>query len=62
MLEKKWPRHYPAPGPLFFTPIRSGAWDLGIHQPRDPVIYLSNSGTTPELVYLNQYFVQEKRK
>ena len=26
--------------------------DLGIHQTNDPVIYLSNSGSTPELLFL----------
>jgi arabinose-5-phosphate isomerase len=36
--------------------------DLGIHQEGDPVIYLSNSGTTPELVFLEPVFKSRKAK
>lgn len=36
----------------FLHPAEAVHGDLGIHQKGDPVIFLSNSGTTPELIYL----------
>lgn len=36
----------------FLHPSEAVHGDLGIHQEGDPVIYLSNSGATPELLYL----------
>ena len=39
----------------FLHPSEAVHGDLGIHQ-GDPVIYLSNSGTTPELIYLEPVF------
>ena len=46
----------------FLHPSEAVHGDLGIHQPRDPVIYLSNSGTTPELVYLEPVFRSREAK
>lgn len=40
----------------FLHPSEAVHGDLGIHQTGDPVIYLSNSGTTPELIYLEPVF------
>ena len=34
----------------FLHPSEAVHGDLGIHQAGDPVIFLSNSGTTPELI------------
>lgn len=36
----------------FMHPTEAIHGDLGIHQTNDPVIYLSNSGSTPELLFL----------
>ena len=36
----------------FMHPTEAIHGDLGIHQKNDPVIYLSNSGSTPELIFL----------
>ena len=36
----------------FLHPSEAVHGDLGIHQAGDPVIFLSNSGSTPELIYL----------
>jgi arabinose-5-phosphate isomerase len=36
----------------FLHPAEAVHGDLGIHQKGDPVIFLSNSGATPELIYL----------
>ena len=36
----------------FLHPAEAVHGDLGIHQKSDPVIFLSNSGATPELIYL----------
>ena len=36
----------------FLHPAEAVHGDLGIHQKGDPVIFLSNSGSTPELIYL----------
>ena len=36
----------------FLHPAEAVHGDLGIHQKGDPVIFLSNSGSTPELMYL----------
>ncbi len=36
----------------FLHPAEAVHGDLGIHQEGDPVIFLSNSGSTPELLYL----------
>jgi arabinose-5-phosphate isomerase len=40
----------------FLHPSEAVHGDLGIHQHGDPVIYLSNSGTTPELIALEPIF------
>ena len=40
----------------FLHPSEAVHGDLGIHQHGDPVIYLSNSGSTPELLYLEPVF------
>ena len=40
----------------YLHPSEAVHGDLGIHQEGDPVIYLSNSGTTPELIYLEPVF------
>ena len=40
----------------FLHPAEAVHGDLGIHQNGDPVIFLSNSGTTPELIYLEPVF------
>ena len=40
----------------FLHPSEAVHGDLGIHQTGDPVIYLSNSGTTPELIYSEPVF------
>ena len=36
----------------FMHPTEAIHGDLGIHQKNDPVIFLSNSGNTPELIFL----------
>ena len=36
----------------FLHPSEAVHGDLGIHQEKDPVIFLSNSGTTQELIFL----------
>ena len=36
----------------FMHPTEAIYVDLGIHQKNDPVIFLSNSGNTPELIFL----------
>jgi len=36
----------------FMHPTEAIHGDLGIHQKNDPVIFLSNSGSTPELLFL----------
>jgi len=40
----------------FLHPSEAVHGDLGIHQTGDPVIFLSNSGATPELIYLEPVF------
>jgi len=40
----------------FLHPSEAVHGDLGIHQQGDPVIYLSNSGSTPELIALEPIF------
>lgn len=40
----------------FLHPSEAVHGDLGIHQEGDPVIFLSNSGSTPELLYLEPVF------
>jgi arabinose-5-phosphate isomerase len=40
----------------FLHPAEAVHGDLGIHQKGDPVIFLSNSGATPELIYLEPVF------
>jgi len=40
----------------YLHPSEAVHGDLGIHQYGDPVIFLSNSGTTPELLYLEPVF------
>ena len=40
----------------YLHPSEAVHGDLGIHQQGDPVIYLSNSGSTPELIYLEPVF------
>jgi len=40
----------------YLHPSEAVHGDLGIHQQSDPVIYLSNSGSTPELIYLEPVF------
>jgi len=40
----------------FLHPSEAVHGDLGIHQHGDPVIFLSNSGTTPELIALEPIF------
>ena len=40
----------------YLHPSEAVHGDLGIHQEGDPVIYLSNSGSTPELIYLEPVF------
>jgi arabinose-5-phosphate isomerase len=40
----------------FLHPAEAVHGDLGIHQKGDPVIFLSNSGSTPELMYLEPVF------
>jgi arabinose-5-phosphate isomerase len=40
----------------FLHPAEAVHGDLGIHQKGDPVIFLSNSGSTPELLYLEPVF------
>ena len=40
----------------FIHPTEAIHGDLGIHQQHDPVIFLSNSGTTPELIFLEPVF------
>ena len=40
----------------FMHPTEAIHGDLGIHQKNDPVIYLSNSGSTPELIFLEPVF------
>ena len=46
----------------FLHPSEAVHGDLGIHQKGDPVIYLSNSGTTPELIYLEPVFRSREAK
>jgi len=46
----------------FLHPSEAVHGDLGIHQTGDPVIYLSNSGTTPELVFLEPVFRSREAK
>ena len=46
----------------FLHPSEAVHGDLGIHQTGDPVIYLSNSGTTPELIYLEPVFRSREAK
>ena len=46
----------------FMHPTEAIHGDLGIHQEGDPVIYLSNSGTTPELVFLEPVFKSRQAK
>jgi arabinose-5-phosphate isomerase len=41
---------------VYLHPSEAVHGDLGIHQKGDPVIYLSNSGSTPELIYLEPVF------
>lgn len=41
---------------VYLHPSEAVHGDLGIHQQGDPVIYLSNSGSTPELIYLEPVF------
>lgn len=40
----------------FLHPAEAVHGDLGIHQAGDPVIFLSNSGSTPELLFLEPIF------
>lgn len=40
----------------FLHPSEAVHGDLGLHQLGDPVIFLSNSGTTPELLFLEPIF------
>ncbi len=46
----------------FLHPSEAVHGDLGIHQPNDPVIFLSNSGSTPELIALEPVFRKRKAK
>ena len=46
----------------FLHPAEAVHGDLGIHQKGDPVIFLSNSGSTPELIFWNQSLEQEAQK
>lgn len=46
----------------FLHPAEAVHGDLGIHQQGDPVIFLSNSGSTPELLYLEPVFRSREAK
>ena len=46
----------------FLHPSEAVHGDLGIHELGDPVIFLSNSGSTPELIYLEPIFRTRKSK
>jgi arabinose-5-phosphate isomerase len=46
----------------FLHPTEAIHGDLGIHQSGDPVIYLSNSGTTPELIFLEPVLRSRRAK
>ena len=46
----------------FLHPSEALHGDLGIHQPGDPVIFLSNSGSTPELLALAPILKSRKAK
>ena len=46
----------------FLHPSEAVHGDLGIHQEGDAVIYLSNSGSTPELIFLEPVFRARKAK
>ena len=46
----------------FLHPSEAVHGDLGIHQDGDTVIFLSNSGNTPELIFLEPIFRTRKSK
>ena len=46
----------------FLHPSEAVHGDLGIHELGDPVIFLSNSGNTPELIFLETIFRTRKSK
>ena len=46
----------------YLHPSEAVHGDLGIHQNGDPVIFLSNSGTTPELLFLEPILKERKSK
>ena len=46
----------------YLHPSEAVHGDLGIHQSGDPIIFLSNSGTTPELLFLEPILRERKSK
>ena len=46
----------------YLHPSEAVHGDLGIHQSGDPIIFLSNSGTTPELLFLEPILGKENLK